>query len=382
MAGHPSSSYFPALTGLRAVAAFMVYLSHSQPLRFITDSPVLLSLDFTIGVNIFFVLSGFLITLRYAESATLRASFWRPYLANRFARVYPMWWLLSTIALVWRLGHHGQSTVGTEVRHYLASISFVRGFSSTLLYAQIQQGWTLTVEESFYLLAPVLFVLWRKGKSAAVVFGLAAVGLLAVGSLLVETVGGRFEGFFSDYYLVLCWTIVGRCGEFFAGAGLACWLLRRDAGAQHRGAALTALSIGGILLVLLLVGYARRLQVPEMTVRLVLLQGLLTLPLVGLLYGLLSERTWASRALGSAPAVVLGKASYIFYLIHMGPVHDAIYRGGPAWDTPGRWALDLLGITALSVAAYYWMEAPLNQFFRRRLAGQPVAAAASLHKPA
>jgi peptidoglycan/LPS O-acetylase OafA/YrhL len=128
---------------------------------------------------------------------------------------------------------------------------------------------------------------------------------------------------------------------------------------------------------MLLIAYAWRQHLPVMTVRLVLMQGLLTLPLVGLLYSLISERTWVSRALGSAPAQVLGKASYIFYLIHMGPVHDAIYQGTPAWNTPGRWLLDFLGITALSIAAYYLVEAPLNRFIRRRLAGPSAA-----HHPA
>lgn len=361
-----ATGYFPALTGLRAVAAFLVFLSHSQPLRFISNVPLLLALDFTIGVNIFFVLSGFLIGLRYAERASPRASFWWNYLTNRFARIYPMWFLLSTIALAWRLHHYGHIPVGTELRHYAVSLTLMRGFSSTLQFAHIQQGWTLTVEESFYLLAPVLFVLWRRGWSAAAVFTGAALAMLALGSVLVETLHGRFEGFFSDYYLLLCWTLVGRCGEFFAGAALALWLLRGGSFPVRRGLSWTHLSLLGGSVVMIFIGYARLQQVPDMTVRLALVQFLLTFPLVGLVYGLLTERTWLSRALGSGPAVVLGKASYIFYLSHMGPVHEAVHRGLPAWTTPGSWLWDLLISTGLSIAGYYLLEAPLNRHIRKK----------------
>jgi peptidoglycan/LPS O-acetylase OafA/YrhL len=371
MRSNLASSYFPALTGLRAVAAFLVYLSHSQPLRFVSDAPLLLGLDFSIGVNIFFVLSGFLIALRYAEEASLQANFWWNYFTNRFARIYPMWFLLSTIALAWRLHHNGHIPVGTELRHYMVSLTLLRGYSSTLQYAHIQQGWTLTVEESFYLLAPVLFVLWRKGISTAVVFSGAALAMLAVGSLLVETLHGRVEGFFSDYYLLLCWTLVGRCGEFFAGAALAWWLLRGGSFPVRQGLSWTSLSVLGGVIVLVLIAYARLQHVPEMTVRLTLMQLLLTFPLVGLVYGLLTERTWLSRALGSGPAVVLGKASYIFYLIHMGPVHEALHRGLPAWNTPASWCLDLLTSVGLSIAGYYFIEAPLNRFIRRTCSNPP-----------
>src|SRR5690606_2917117 len=63
------SAYFPALTGVRAVAAFLVFIHHMRPPDGVL--PHFLQLYLTaghIGVSIFFVLSGFLIAYRYEES--------------------------------------------------------------------------------------------------------------------------------------------------------------------------------------------------------------------------------------------------------------------------------------------------------------------------
>ncbi|UOQ96900.1 acyltransferase [Hymenobacter sp. 5317J-9] len=364
-----SRTYFRPLTGLRAIAALLVFCSHSHPLRFFTQNPLLLRLDFSIGVNVFFVLSGFLIALRYAEHASFRWDFWRRYLANRLARVYPMWWLLATVALLWRFRHLAGSSARTEWLHYVANLTFLKGYSSTLQFTHIQQGWTLTVEETFYLLAPVLLILWRKGTRPAVLFGGAAVALLALGSLLTEALHGRFEGFFSDYRLLLCWTLAGRSAEFSAGAGLALWLIRRGDVSPRTTGRNTWLGLAGTGIVVVGVACLRVWQANELLVQVVGQQLLLTLPLVALLHGLLAETTWVSRVLGSPAAVLLGKASYIFYLIHMGPVHEAIHAGRPVWTSPLAIAADLLLLAGISVASYYALEAPLNRWLRNRLSG-------------
>lgn len=73
-------AYFPALTGLRAIAAIMVVVLHMAqripraPLPFISQIGVEYMLQWHTGVVIFFVLSGFLITTRYASQIELSGS--------------------------------------------------------------------------------------------------------------------------------------------------------------------------------------------------------------------------------------------------------------------------------------------------------------------
>src|SRR5690242_19388675 len=95
-------NYFPSLTGLRAVAAFMVYFHHFNVFREWKGMNLIAGMvdEFNIGVTIFFVLSGFLIYYRYAETASMTRAFWWKYAKNRIARIYPMYFILTTITFV------------------------------------------------------------------------------------------------------------------------------------------------------------------------------------------------------------------------------------------------------------------------------------------
>ncbi|RYY16963.1 MAG: acyltransferase, partial [Cytophagaceae bacterium] len=88
-----SKTYFPALTGLRALAAFAVFGFHHRnaPIPSLALKAVLSELH--IGVSIFFTLSGFLITHRYA-GRRFDGPTWRRYLLHRVARIWPVYLLL------------------------------------------------------------------------------------------------------------------------------------------------------------------------------------------------------------------------------------------------------------------------------------------------
>jgi peptidoglycan/LPS O-acetylase OafA/YrhL len=173
-------SYLPALTGLRAVAAYLVFLHHFNPFAKAGPTQVLYRalLEFHIGVPIFFVLSGFLITLRYSTTVQWTWSWWGQYLRNRVARIYPLFFLMTCISFAWIYSTEGSF----HVRVWLLNVLFLRGFFSELIYSGLSQGWTLTVEECFYLFAPLAFWLRTQGK---VRLWLLPFALLALGCALV-----------------------------------------------------------------------------------------------------------------------------------------------------------------------------------------------------
>jgi peptidoglycan/LPS O-acetylase OafA/YrhL len=75
------NQYFPALTGIRAIAAYMVYIVHTDPFSVSKFGQNVFDFfdEFHIGVTIFFVLSGFLIAYNYFDQEKLN---FRNYLTN------------------------------------------------------------------------------------------------------------------------------------------------------------------------------------------------------------------------------------------------------------------------------------------------------------
>ncbi|PWT72730.1 MAG: acyltransferase, partial [Bacteroidetes bacterium] len=91
-------NYYPQLTGIRAIAAFMVFFFHFNPFHegfifhFVNE--------FHVGVTVFFVLSGFLITYRYIDSFEFSREWFSKYIINRVARIYPMYILITICAFI------------------------------------------------------------------------------------------------------------------------------------------------------------------------------------------------------------------------------------------------------------------------------------------
>lgn len=366
-----SKSYFPALTGLRAVAAALVLVHHFNPLSPERVGWRLHSLvaELHVGVTVFFVLSGFLIGYRYLGQERVPL---RTYFANRFARIYPMYFLLTTTTFL--LAHQTSAANSPgDFSAYLLNITFLRGLFEEYLYTGIQQGWSLTVEEMFYVSAPLAFWLIRRDARwlGALPLGL---GLVGVGLVLLGR-GQAWHGFFGSFNFLFQFTYLGRAVEFFAGVGLAWWLRRPGAPAPPR--LLTYFGLAGCLLCVVglsllhgpVIGAFGVMQPAGMFLNNVVL------PLLGigpLLWGLAREDTWLSRLLSSRPLLLLGKSSYVFYLLHMGVFQRLLHK------QLQNNVLMVLALYAVSIVLYWLVEEPLNHWLRRvlRQPARPVAALA------
>ncbi|GAB2969142.1 acyltransferase [Hymenobacter coalescens] len=362
-------AYLPALTGVRAVAAYLVCLHHFNPFP---EGPGPAGLlheavrEFHVGVPIFFVLSGFLITLRYFGTGQWTRRWWARYLRNRVARIYPMFFLLTTLVFVVRYFREG----AFAFRTWLFNVTFLRGFFDEYKYTGIPQGWTLTVEECFYLLAPVAFALLLRRPR---LLWLLPLGLLAVGCLLVATVGAlEHHGLFGNLRFMLLFTFFGRAVEFFAGVQLALWYRRGLLRAGSRVPGL--LTAAGLLLMTAVVAGLVAVRGPyeygqEAPLGIVLNNVVLPGGIALLFAGLLTERTWLQRLLASAPLQLLGKSSYVFYLVHFGLVQELLRD----YVVDHPLALFVL-LNALSIGLYYLVEQPLNRWLRAPSAAKAAAA--------
>lgn len=171
----PDKSHLDVLTGIRGWAALWVFLYHVWSLSGHPDFTVVLAgvpLDFTplvsiggAGVTIFFVLSGFLLAIPFAEwQSGLRQ---RPaldrYFLRRVMRVFPAYYAQLAILLLiaaWVPGQTGIDDWGSLFRHLLML------FTPSPLGTAPVNGvwWTLPIEFSFYLVLPLLALLLRPGR--------------------------------------------------------------------------------------------------------------------------------------------------------------------------------------------------------------------------
>jgi peptidoglycan/LPS O-acetylase OafA/YrhL len=366
--------YFPALTGLRAVAALLVFGHHFNPFSAEKFGWTVhtLAAELHIGVTVFFVLSGFLIGYRYLGQERLSL---RTYFANRFARIYPLYFLLTTatFGLFWYLG---RDTAGNLLEQYVLNITFLRGLFQQYLYTGIAQGWSLTTEEMFYLSAPLAFGLVR--RSAHWLWALPLL-LAALGVALVLAARPQpWHGFFDSLDFLFQFVYLGRAAEFFTGVTLAWWLRQRGGQLPFRG--LTYAGVAGMLACVVALS---RLHGPgEFDFGVMQPAGMflnnVVLPLAGigpLLWGLVQEDTLLRRLLGSAPLELLGKSSYAFYLLHMGVFQLLLDE-----HLTSR-AISVLLLYAASMLLYWLLEEPLNRWLRRVLA-RPVHPAGAAQQEA
>ena len=179
---------FPALTGLRAAAASLVFFFHYNPFARRGENNLLFRLvnEWHIGVSLFFVLSGFLVFYRHqAEAVPLRE-----YLLRRFARIYPLFFIFSLLQFFSPWYHF----TGPKAEEVFLNLSFLKGFSEAYAFSGIPQAWSLTPEVCFYLLVPLFALLLRK---YGIRFWLLPAFILVIG-LIFRNISCRFgwEPFF------------------------------------------------------------------------------------------------------------------------------------------------------------------------------------------
>ena len=299
----------PALTGVRAVAAYLVFFHH-HPTKLLQAGPLVLWWELHVGVTLFFVLSGFVITWRYDRRGPVRESFLKGYFVNRFARIYPLYFALVMPVM---LSYHVRSP-----RAWLLNLTVF-----TSIGAGIPQAWSLRVEECFYLAAPLLFVLWKRRWF----FPLAACAA-ALAALYPFARIPSLEGVIGPPTHLLLYTFFGRFFEFYVGIWLAKRVARSgiSAEARHGFPTWTLAGLAGIAGVVVALAAIKAATGTAYTYGLyhpagiVLNNIVLPLFIATFYWGLIHERSPIRSLLSTRFAGLLGRSSYAFYLIHIAPV--------------------------------------------------------------
>lgn len=322
---------------------------------------VRMQLTFYAGVTLFFVLSGFLITYRYYDKVQASGAWLRQYFVNRFARIYPVYFLALTVVIL--LGKNFSLHYLAE--NYTLTHQLFHPFRSQ--YIAIMPSWSLTVEECFYISAPVIFLLVRK-------YNLLAAFLFTL-SLLAPLLFLYGDTSFTDtVFPVLFGSFWGCALIFFTGIGLARFVMKKEKSPvpAYRNSRYTYAGIAGIVFCLSVLAFMIDRNPFAIKIVMLLVNNLLLpFPVAVLYFGLIYEDSLLRRILSGKLFTLLGKSSYAFYLIHVPVIH---FIGVPFlkdYFGDGYYNLYVLAMfiicLLISILIYLLYESPLNKWIRRKL---------------
>lgn len=328
------------IDGLRAVAVLAVVLNHAG----LTALP-----GGFVGVDIFFVISGFLIsriiTDGVADGSFTLAHFWE----RRARRILPA--LIAMVALSLIAGYLlllpddyenlAQSAVATMLFGNNVLLTLTSGYwDLASAFKPLLHTWSLGVEEQFYIaypLAALLVLRWRPRLFAAML-----VAGFAISFALSVALSARQPD--ASFYL-----IHARAWELLVGALAARWMTR----VQMPGRTAQALAVTGLAMIvaaMLLIDETApypgwRALVPCVGTALVLLYG--------------SAGGPAPRLLSWSPLVLVGLASYSIYLWHQ-PLFA--FARAASVTPPGAGVMAALTLVTLVIgyASWRWIEQPFR----------------------
>jgi peptidoglycan/LPS O-acetylase OafA/YrhL len=338
----------PDIQGLRAFAVVLVVMYHAN---------VPLVHGGYVGVDVFFVISGYLMTNRLAGSLDRTG---RPgigaFYAGRVRRILPAALVVLVATLVasvfivtpLRLFQIGFDAIATAI--YVPNIYFaIQGTNYLGAHdpSPFQHYWSLGVEEQFYLVWPLLLAgIWMaaRGRSARVVGGLAVLAGASLVWCLLQTNTSQPWAFFS---------LQTRAWEFAAGAIVAIVLRNRPVGASVLSSAMSWVGLAMIGAAAL--GFDGTTRYPGIAAALPVVGTALVVAL-----GAPGSRWTPDQLLGLHPFRFLGDISYALYLWHW-PILilAAIAVGG---ELP-RWLGYVLAVLTVPVAyaTTRFIEVPLRK---------------------
>lgn len=338
-------NYRPDIDGLRAIAVLSVLLFHIDK-NLVPGGYA--------GVDVFFVISGYLITLLIYGQMHRGDFNFADFYRRRINRIVPALFgviggvviagmaIISPLDLI-RLVKSGVSAA-LGISNVFIWREYGNYFSSGVEEAPLLHTWSLGVEEQFYVVWPIALLFIHRLKPA---MRAILIAVLLAGTFFISEFGVR-NAASASYYL-----LPTRFFELLIGGGLAMYLFHRSEPFSR-----SAANLAGLIGLALTFGCFW------------MLKGTSAFPGINALYPCLGAAlliaagtrtdTWTARVLGSKPLVFVGLISYSLYLWHWPIIAFIHYRAIPVDLTVGT--IVFFGSLVVGWLSWKFIEVP----FRRR----------------
>lgn len=292
--------HLDALTGIRGIAAWLVVVYHSRhSLSAILPSGLMVVLDKGyLAVDLFFMLSGFVIWYNYADRLRADAGVeTRLFLWRRFTRIWPLhaFMLTAYVAFAVVLVLTGRDASNFPFAELPLHFALIQNWGFTGLLTWNHPAWSISTEFAAYLVFPLVVLATPLHRLSPRALIAVAAGLVA--ALHLKFLLAGYHGLGEFIPSMGLW----RCLMSFSLGNVLC-LLWQHWRARAETATAAALTAATVALAALLAGLGETLIVPV-----VFFAGLLALA---------TARGWPVGVLSSRPLLYLGEISYSTYLGH------------------------------------------------------------------
>ena len=348
------------LTGLRFIAAFYIFLFHWHIRWPLTDNYFAKNMldQGAIGMSLFFMLSGFVLALCYANESIN----YKRYFINRFARIYPIYVIAAVVTLPW-IGITFGSYSLVDVILGLVRGTFLVFTNILLIQAWFPQlfnlwndggSWAISVEVFFYLMLPLILTrqLTQSSKRRLCVVASICFLLAILPGVSAFLFTGPANGIFYS-------VPVFRLPEFIIGICL-CLAIRDTA---ERSKSRTILQIFVPVFFVTYLGFCGPLMPIYVG------HNWIALPVIAfMIFSLSNEKGPITAVLSTSTFVWLGKISYCFYsfqallILFLISKHDGVVHAIPYLsNNKFLAAFSLILLVAISALGYYVIEVPARR---------------------
>lgn len=291
--------HLPALDGLRAFAIAWVLFSHFWTYPLSTPTLNRFAAAGWGGVDLFFVLSGFLIT-RILLADERRPNYYRRFYARRARRIVPVYYLvLLTVLVGFPLVSSSPDTTARDWLWYVAFLSNLRLAHVGWQVFALDVTWSLAIEEQFYLVWPALVRMFGRRRLVVLCAGLVlGLPLLRFGLVETQAIGAAWLDMFTLF----------RMDNLALGAILACVepRLRTFSGGAHLA------FVAAVVATVALAANGNMTRYGEVAV--VVGHTILAVLSATMINAAVAGRSWLARVLSLSPLQALGRVSYGLYL--------------------------------------------------------------------
>ncbi|CAB3755867.1 acyltransferase family protein [Paraburkholderia humisilvae] len=332
---HQSAYYRPDIDGLRAIAILSVMLAHAGFSAFAGGF---------IGVDVFFTISGFVVTASILKDLESGSFSFRGFYARRAKRLAPALYVVLTATFVFSIlflfpddsFHIAKNILAIATMTSNVFLSKQTGYFDAAAADQpLLHTWSLSVEEQFYIALPfLLYWLHRRARAWLI----PVLCCLTIASFVCAVVAAHHASRGAYYYAQY------RGFEFLIGVLLAIYEFRRQ---PRRHPIFDALFLTGVVAIAAgVLGLSTMAQFPGVGA---------VLPVGGALVMIYAGRrsTWAHQLVANRPMVFVGLISYPLYLWHW-PLFFALRHLELASMT--GYGCAIAAAFVLSVLTYFYVE--------------------------